>query len=50
MNTTFLLVIMSLVALHVAALVGGGLVLVAMRLLGRAPESTRAAEGRESIP
>jgi hypothetical protein len=50
MNTTFLVVIMSLVALHVAALLGGGLVLVAMRLLGRAPESAPAAEGRESIP
>lgn len=50
MNTAFLVVIMSLVTLHVAALVGGGLVLVAMRLLGRAPESAPAAEGRESIP
>ena len=50
MNTAFLVVIMSLVALHVAALAGGGLVLVAMRLLGRTPESAPAAEGRESIP
>ncbi|MBW1907625.1 MAG: hypothetical protein JRJ24_20490 [Deltaproteobacteria bacterium] len=50
MNTAFLVVIMSLVTLHVAALAGGGLVLVAMRLLGRAPESAPAAEGRESIP
>jgi len=40
---------MSLVALHVAAIAGGGLVLIVMRLLGRAPESAPAAEGRESI-
>jgi len=50
MDTAFLVVIMSLVALHVAALAGGGLVLVIMRLLGRGPASTPAAEGRESMP
>jgi hypothetical protein len=49
MNTAFLFVIMSLVALHLAALAGGGLVLVVMRLLGRAPESAPVAEGRESL-
>jgi hypothetical protein len=50
MDTAFLVVIMSLVALHVAALAGGGLGLVIMRLLGRGPASTPAAEGRESMP
>jgi hypothetical protein len=50
MDTAFLVVIMSLVALHIAALVGGGLGLVIMRLLGRGPASTPAAEGRESMP
>ena len=50
MDTAFLVVIMSLVALHVAALAGGGLVLAIMRLLGRGPESAPANEGRESMP
>ena len=50
MDTALLVVIMSLVALHVAALAGGGLVLVIMRLLGRGPESAPATEGRESMP
>jgi len=49
MDTQLLVVIMSIVALHVAALAGGGLVLGIMRLLGRAPASTNGAEGRESI-
>ncbi len=49
MDTAFLVVIMSLVALHVAALVGGGLGLGIMRLLGRGPASASDAEGRESI-
>ena len=50
MDTAFLVVIMSLVTLHIAALVGGGLGLAIMRLLGRGPESAPAAEGRESMP
>jgi hypothetical protein len=50
MDTAFLVVIMSLVALHVAALAGGGLGLLVMRLLGRGPESISGTEGRESMP
>lgn len=50
MNTALLVVIMSLVALHIAALGGGGLALLVMRLLGRAPKITPPAEARESIP
>ena len=49
MDTPFLVVIMSIVALHLAALLGGGLALGVMRLLGRAPTSIDRAEGRESI-
>ena len=37
MNTQLLIVILSIAALHVAALVGGGLALGVMRLLGRRP-------------
>ena len=37
MNTQLLIVILSIVALHVAALVGGGLGLGIMRLMGRKP-------------
>ena len=37
MNTQLLIVILSIVALHIAALVGGGLGLGIMRLLGRKP-------------
>ena len=48
MNTALLVVIMSLVALHVAALAGGGLVLVVMRLLGRGPASANGADEQES--
>jgi hypothetical protein len=40
---------MSIVALHLAALLGGGLALGVMRLLGRVPTSIDPAEGRESI-
>jgi len=50
MDTALLVVIMSLVALHVAALAGGGLGLFVMRLLGRGPESISGTEGRESMP
>lgn len=49
MNTQLLLVIMTIVALHVAAFAGGGLALGIMCLLGRVPASATSAEGRESI-
>jgi hypothetical protein len=49
MNTQLLLVIMSIVALQLAALAGGGLALGIMRLLGRGPVSANGAEGRDSI-
>ncbi|MBW1762512.1 MAG: hypothetical protein JRG67_15930 [Deltaproteobacteria bacterium] len=49
MDTQLLLVIMTIVALHVAALVGGGLALGIMRLLGHEPVSVDGPEGRESI-
>ncbi len=44
MDTALLVAILSIVALHVAALVGGGLALGVMRLLGRHP----ARAGRDS--
>jgi hypothetical protein len=47
MDTGFLFVIMSIVALHIAALVGGGIALGVMRMFGYRPVSD--AEGRESI-
>ena len=37
MSTEFTIVILSIVALHVAALAGGGLALGVMKLLGRKP-------------
>lgn len=49
MDTTLLIVIMSIVALHVAALAGGGLALGIMRLFGHRPASANEAEGRDSI-
>ena len=49
MNTQLLLVIMSIVALHVAAIGGGGLVLGIMRLLGRWPVTANGADERDSI-
>jgi hypothetical protein len=49
MDTTLLIVIMSIVALHVAALAGGGLALGIMRLLGYRPASANEGEARESI-
>ena len=48
MNTQLLLVIMSIVALHVAALAGGGLALGIMRLLGRGRAAASPGEGRDS--
>ena len=47
MDTQLQLVIMSIVALHIAALAGGGLVLGIMRLLGRGPVSANGADGQE---
>ena len=47
MDTQLQLVIMSIVALHVAALLGGGLVLGVMRLLGRGPVSANGADEQE---
>ena len=49
MDTGLLVIIMSFVALNVAALVGGGLGLGIMRLLGRGPTSASGAEARDSI-
>jgi len=49
MDTQLLVVIMSIAALHVAALVGGALGLGIMRLLGRRPASANGAEVRDSI-
>lgn len=49
MDTQLLVAIMSIVALHVAALGGGGLALGVMRLLGYHPASADEAEGRDSI-
>lgn len=39
MTTELLIVIMSIVALHIAALVGGGMALGIMRIFGRKPPS-----------
>jgi hypothetical protein len=50
MNTQLLLVIMTIVALHVAAFAGGGLALAIMRLLGRAPACRPSTEATESLP
>jgi hypothetical protein len=49
MDTQLLVAIMSIVALHVAALAGGGLALGIMRLLGYSPASATEAEGRDSV-
>jgi hypothetical protein len=48
MNTELLIVILSIVALHVAALVGGGLALGVMRLLGRTPPGQPAGDAAET--
>ncbi|MFZ1864396.1 MAG: hypothetical protein WAU39_09260 [Polyangiales bacterium] len=50
MNTELLIVILSIVALHVAALAGGGLALGIMRLLGRAPARATNANGDGTQP
>lgn len=49
MNTQLLIVILSIVALHVAALVGGGLALGIMKLLGRRPPRFDAGDSTESV-
>jgi hypothetical protein len=49
MDTQLIVVIMSIVALHIAALAGGGLVLGVMRLLGCGPVSANGGDGRDSI-
>lgn len=49
MNTQLLIVILSIVALHVAALAGGGLALGIMRLFGRKPPTLQAGDPSESV-
>ena len=49
MDTQLYIVIMSIVGLHLAALVGGGLALGIMRLLGRGPATANGADARESF-
>ncbi len=49
MDTALTVVILSLVALHVAALGGGGLVWAVMKLCGLGQANAAGAEGRESI-
>lgn len=49
MNTQLLIVILSIVALHVAALAGGGLALGIMRLFGRKPPSLPPGDPSESV-
>ncbi len=46
MNTQLLIVVMSVLALHVAALLGGGIALGILRLLGRWPASANGADER----
>ncbi|MGB5704179.1 MAG: hypothetical protein WBM48_15270 [Polyangiales bacterium] len=48
MTTELLIVIMSIVALHVAALVGGGLALGVMKLFGRKPPSLPTGDPTET--
>ena len=49
MNTQLLIVIMSIVALHVAALAGGGLALGIMRLFGRKPPRLSADDATDTV-
>ena len=48
MNTELLIVILSIVALHLAALVGGGLALGVMRLLGRTPPGSPTGDAADT--
>lgn len=49
MDTQLLIVILSIVGLHVAALLGGGLALGVMRLFGRKPPRIGQREASDSI-
>lgn len=49
MNTQLLIVILSIVALHLAALVGGGLALGVMKMLGRTPPSLPAGDAADTV-
>jgi hypothetical protein len=49
MNTELQLVILSIVALHIAALVGGGLALGIMRLFGRKPPRLGTEDAGDSV-
>jgi hypothetical protein len=49
MNTQLLIVIMSIVALHVAALLGGGMALGVMRLLGRKTPSLAPGDATDTV-
>jgi hypothetical protein len=49
MDTELLIVIMSIVALHVAALAGGGLALGIMRLFGRRPPSFSSGDATDTV-
>jgi len=49
MDTALLVVIMSIVTLSVAALAGGGLGLLVMRLFGRVPTLPAASPAADSI-
>ena len=48
MSTELQIVIMSIVALHAAALAGGGLALVIMRLFGRKPTQLGPGEAGDA--
>lgn len=48
MNTELQIVIMSIVALHAAALAGGGLALAVMRLFGRKPKQLDPSDAGET--
>ena len=49
MSTELQIVIMSIVALHAAALAGGGLALAVMRLFGRKPGEVGATDAGDSV-
>jgi len=49
MTTELLIVIMSIVALHVAALVGGGMALGIMKIFGRKPPSLPTGDAADTV-
>ena len=49
MTTQLLIVILSVVALHLAALLGGGLALGVMKFLGRRPPTLPSGEARDTV-